>query len=310
MLRSRLHLAFVALWSTTTACAEPPTAPPDVAAVPEVAQATFGDVRITALRTGWVRVKQPHQEYNGIDALRFPAIVLASRWGPWMPVISYVVEHPERTVMVDTGVSGQINDSDYFSCDPSNEWFYRKNLQFYTAAGETLAERLVQAGLDGTSVDAVVVTHFHGDHIGGFDAVPHATILTGPGNFPDHTGAFVCRLPKERSPEFLEYESDPADAFTGTVDLVADGSVQAIELRGHTPGHVGVRVSGDHPDVVIVGDATFDRDQTERGAVTGASQEMKKARATQARVREVWNAGALVLPAHDATAFDRLGDVR
>ncbi|MEM6925342.1 MAG: MBL fold metallo-hydrolase [Myxococcota bacterium] len=300
---------FAALLSFAACGASPPTDPPPLDDVGEIAQATVGAVRVTALRTGWVRVKRPHQEYRGIDALRFPAIVMARRWGPWMPVISYVVEHPDRTVMVDTGVAVDINDEAYFACDPQNEWFYRKNLMFHSAPSEGLASRLAAAGIEGEAVDAVVVTHFHGDHIGGFDAVPNAEILTGPGNFPEHVGAFVCRMPEGRTPTFLDYANDPEGQFTGVVDLVPDGSVQAVELRGHTPGHVGVRVNADGRTVVMVGDATFDRGQTERLAVTGAAEEMGRSRETQARVREVWNAGAVVLPSHDPTVFLRLADL-
>ena len=117
-------------------------------------------MRITALRTGWVRVKRPHQDYGGIDALRFPAIILARQWGPWMPIISYVVEHPERTVMVDTGAAVDINDPEYLACDPSNDWFYRRNLRFFTNPAEGLAARLAQAGIDGQAVDDVIVTTF------------------------------------------------------------------------------------------------------------------------------------------------------
>jgi len=283
-----------------------PTDPPNVVAVPEVAQVVAGDIRITALRTGWVRVKRPHQEFHGVGAFRFPAIIAARNWGPWMPIISYVVEHPERTVMLDTGASPNINDADYFSCHRPSEWFYGENLRFHTGPDEALGARLAVAGIDAASVDDVLVSHFHGDHVGGFGDVPRAVIWTGPGNLPKHVGSFTCRLPEDRPVRDLSWAPDAAGVFAGAQALTSDGRVQAVRLEGHTPGHIGIRVQTGGGTWLLVGDATFDRDQTERGAVTGAAQDLRRSRETQAVLGQLWAGGAVVLPAHDATAFERL----
>ncbi|TAE33037.1 MAG: hypothetical protein EAZ92_00960 [Candidatus Kapaibacterium sp.] len=43
-------------------------------------------VRVHALRSGWVQVRSPHCKYSGIEAFRFPSILLSSSWAEKMSV--------------------------------------------------------------------------------------------------------------------------------------------------------------------------------------------------------------------------------
>lgn len=288
-----------------TACAAVPE-PPLPASTPAVASFTTpGGLKLHALRTGWVDVKQAHREFDGPDFWALPAILLGA-WSPWMPIISYVVEHPEGVFLVDTGPPPDIQAPDFYDCDPNNGFFYRLNLRFALSSAETLLPRLRQVGLAPEQIKTVLITHFHADHIGGIPLLPGARFLTGPGNWPSHVGALTCHLPADFVPEILEYTDGPVGPFPHSRALTADGRLRVVPLPGHTPGHAGLLVSDGGHLWLMAGDATFDLPQTLRGGVTAVSQNLAQARQTQALLRKAVEAHVRLLPAHDASAFRRL----
>lgn len=289
-----------------TACSSTPE-PPLPASLPETASLTTpGGLKIHALRTGWVGVKRAHRELEAPDFWALPA-VLTSGWAPWMPIISYVVEHPEGVFLVDTGPAEAINSPDYYTCDPNNEFFYQLNLRFSLPPGDTLLPRLQSLGLAPERITNVLITHFHADHVGGIGHLPRARFLTGPGNWPAHVGSLTCRLPAGFQPEIVSYAPEPVGLFTRSRALTSDGRVRVVPLPGHTPGHAGLVVLDQGHLWLFAGDATFDTDQTLRGGVTAVSQDLPQARHTQGLLRDLLALGDVtLLPAHDPDVFARL----
>jgi N-acyl homoserine lactone hydrolase len=302
-----LSLGGLGLWpALVMATALAPEPPPSQ--TPTMAQTTtVSGIRIHALRTGWVAVKGTHRELDVPRVLALPSIIFGRDWAPWMPIIVFAIEHPEGVILVDTGPSPQINDTDYYACDKNNEFFYKRNLRFSVPAGDTLRPRLMQAGIDPARVASLVITHFHADHIGGVDVVPQAKAFTGVGNWPQHTGSFTCRLPAGFQPQLVDTSAVAATDLAKSTALTVDGRVRLVPLPGHTAGHIGVAVTDGGHTWLMVGDATFDLDQTERGAVTGVSQDISNAQATQKQLKRTAASGAVtVLPAHDPSVFTRL----
>ncbi|MGV3524514.1 MAG: MBL fold metallo-hydrolase [Candidatus Sericytochromatia bacterium] len=279
-----------------------PDSPPSAG----VSQADLGDgLKIYALRTGWVNVKQAHRELNVPDFLAIPAIFLGG-WSEWMPIITYVVIHPEGVFLVDTGPSPHINAPDYYACDRANGLFYQRNLRFALPEGESLRERLGEIGVAPAAVKGVLISHFHADHVGGVADVPQAIFYTGPGNWPQHLGALTCRLPAGFEPRVPDYQPLPVGPIPVSFPLTQDGRLAVVPLPGHTPGHAGLVVHQGNRHFLMAGDATFDIAQTLREGVTGASQDLTQARATQALLKQWLAQGTVLLPAHDEGVFTRL----
>ncbi len=121
-----------------------------------------------------------------------------------------------------------------------------------SAAGTTAA--LTQAGIEASDVTIVVITHMHGDHIGGMNddagtpTYPNARYVTGQVEFDHWAGAENERFEGKVRP-FAENMT-----FLGDGDTVASG-ITAMAAFGHTPGHMAYMIESGGEQVVLIADA-------------------------------------------------------
>jgi glyoxylase-like metal-dependent hydrolase (beta-lactamase superfamily II) len=158
-----------------------------------------------------------------------------------------VVESGGRRILVDSCVGG------------------RKLPGFENlAGGRPFLDELSAAGFPPPSIDVVLCTHLHFDHVGW--------------NTRREGERFVPSFPNARylfaRAEWEHWEREPASPYTvsideavrpviaaGQADLVDTAHVIAPEVRlepspGHTPGHVCVRIESRGERALVTGDAT------------------------------------------------------
>jgi glyoxylase-like metal-dependent hydrolase (beta-lactamase superfamily II) len=112
---------------------------------------------------------------------------------------------------------------------------------------------LASAGYTPEQIDVVVLTHMHGDHIGGLHQAdgtptyPNARYVTGAAEYEewDFSGNDTFETQVRPLEDQIEY-LDPNGA-------VASG-ITAIEAFGHTPGHMGYMLDSDGKQLLIGGD--------------------------------------------------------
>jgi glyoxylase-like metal-dependent hydrolase (beta-lactamase superfamily II) len=118
------------------------------------------------------------------------------------------------------------------------------------AAGIT--DALTGAGYTPDQVDVVVLTHMHGDHIGGLSGdagatFPNARYVTGRAEFDhwDMSGneGFEAKVrPLADAMTFLEPDQDVV------------GGITSVAAFGHTPGHMGYHVESDGARLMLFAD--------------------------------------------------------
>jgi N-acyl homoserine lactone hydrolase len=206
-------------------------------------------MRIHALTTGTVRLKR---------AFLFPSrgprrqldLFLPGPWSDPVPIHCWAIEHDGRLLLIDSGESAAVRNVPF--------------ARFQVTREQELPNAMTAAGLSLHEVSEVILTHHHGDHVGGLIHV-RAPVGISQVELRFLATAFpavmrrVLRqpLPRGFAPEPFTFDDGPFGAFPRSRALSDDGRIVAVETPGHTPGHVSVICvddSGRH--VMLAGDAT------------------------------------------------------
>ncbi|MFV1878590.1 MBL fold metallo-hydrolase [Nioella sp.] len=115
-----------------------------------------------------------------------------------------------------------------------------------------ITDALAGAGYSPDQVDIVVITHMHGDHIGGLSdgatpTFPNARYVTGQAEFDhwDMSGneGFEGKVrPLAENMTFLDPDQDVVSGIT------------SVAAYGHTPGHMGYHIESDGARLMLFAD--------------------------------------------------------
>jgi glyoxylase-like metal-dependent hydrolase (beta-lactamase superfamily II) len=203
---------------------------------------TAGKVRITYLPDGYILFD---------PAAVFPTTT-ATDWQFYQNYLNdygqlvgslgaYLLQTPEHTLLIDTGLGPRTYESSRFKC----------------YAGQLLPS-LERAGLDPADIDMVFFTHMHSDHVNG--AVREVN------------GEPVLTFPKARylvrSAEWHRFDDQPASRASVSdalnllehrIEFAEEGEdivpgVRVLATPGHTVGHASLLVTAGEERVIILGD--------------------------------------------------------
>jgi glyoxylase-like metal-dependent hydrolase (beta-lactamase superfamily II) len=233
-----------------------------------------GDIEITALHDGSVT--------GDIDEKRIPNVPLAdvlkhmeSQYMPTKPAINQF-----NTMVVNTGSKLVLIDCGF-------------NNNGAPTTGR-LAANLAAAGIDPKTIDTVLISHHHPDHINGvrtkegelvYANAEHIVPAVDTAHFMDDAkmnavpeaarGAFkvVRRVfgPNMKDVKQAEWNKEWAPGIT------------AIQSDGHTPGHTSFVIASGNKTLLVIGDASNDPRIFARNPEWHLGFDIDKARAVETR---------------------------
>lgn len=124
-----------------------------------------------------------------------------------------------------------------------------------------LTAALKSSGYEPDDVDLVVLTHFHGDHIGGLleegkPSFAKAHYVCGEKEFAFWTDPARLDSPLKAAAQLVEKNVKPLVdrmSFIGDKSGVVPG-IEAVAAFGHTPGHLAFRVESEGQNLMLIGD--------------------------------------------------------
>jgi N-acyl homoserine lactone hydrolase len=148
----------------------------------------------------------------------------------------YLIKHNNDWLMWDTGLPATI------AAEPDG----LKNGPFHLMVDSTIAAQLAQLNLTVEDITQVGISHAHFDHIGNVNLFQKATLLIQAAEY-----AFLANPQEARAyhmePNLISYFLQGKGAkqvrtLNGDTDIFGDGTVKAIFLPGHTPGHMALQI--------------------------------------------------------------------
>lgn len=299
--------AGLALWSISGMAAADSAAPPVQAAVmtaplvqaPAYYRYRLGEFRVTVLSDGTARRDLPKIMSNP-DQVRQEFVASHQKLPVELSINCFLIDTGSRRILVDTGAG-----------------------ELFGAGSGRIVANLRAAGYQPEAIDAILLTHIHGDHSGGLSVkgrrvFPNAVVRVDRRDAdywlpPEHE----AQAPADRRLSFQQArqtvgpyaEAGKLQPFDGATELYP--GVRSVSEHGHTPGLSGYLIESGGERLLLWGDIVHAAEAQFRDPSLTIQYDVDAPAAIAARNRILADAasrGYLVGGAH--LSFPGLGHVR
>ena len=214
----------------------------------------------------------------------------------WLPVSSYLIEHPRGLFLVDTGWARAMSPDGVFDkraqiASLGSYMLYKVN-QGRVPLGACIDEQLARMGVRTADLDAVLLTHLDCDHANGLVQVKDAKRFVVAADELRFATKPTNRVRyNQRWWECVDLDpiawNDDQGPFRRSHDLLGDGSIQLINIPGHADGLFAVKVTGaDSRFVLLFSDGGYARKSWEQMITSGIAADKAAQKRSLAWIRE------------------------
>jgi glyoxylase-like metal-dependent hydrolase (beta-lactamase superfamily II) len=203
-----------------------------------------------------------------------------------MDFFLWVLRDARRTIVVDTGFDPEVAERRGRACLISP------------------TRALALAGVEPATVEQLVITHLHYDHIGNLDAFPAAAIHVHGRELDFWRSPLAARgqfaaLVEPRELAALESAERAGRVRRIEHDAELAPGVHALWTGGHTPGQLIVAVMGRSAPVVLASDALHFHEELDRDRPFAVLSDLPEMYAGYDLLRQLAARGARIAPGHD-----------
>lgn len=258
-------------------------------------------IKIHILHTGRVSVDigVPLKQKNPLAVTGF---FRSEKNRVWLPVSTYLIEHPKGLVLIDTGWhtdKRQIKMKKHLGLLPIS----------YADLPEGMAinEQLSRLGYKTSDLDYVFISHMDGDHIDGLRLVSDAkNIMVSEEEWQDsqnklyfyrYKSSYIDGVNVNR----FHFSESGIGPYGKSYDVFGDNTVLLVSTPGHSHGLFTTLVQGEDKFVAIIGDTGYMKKSWEELWLPGLTVDSKAAKRSLEWIKEISNYKncAKILATHD-----------
>ena len=247
------------------------------------------NIKIHVFHTGEVCVA-PDLPFGGDNSNIIKASGMFGKKGDriWLPVSSYLIEHPQGKLLVDTGWSRDMSPEGVFDKKAQIKSLgslilYEVN-QGRIGLGQCIDEQLSQIGIKDSDIDGVLLTHLDCDHANGLKQVRNAKKFMASSDEVKFANKLTNKVRYYKGwwkdIELTQFDWNDSEGPVGkSYDLLGDGSIELINIPGHCDGLFAVKVkNNDGKFVLLFSDGGYARKSWEEMITSGiaADKELQK----------------------------------
>jgi len=268
-------------------------------------------MKIHAIQTGTVQVKQSQRIGKGPGPMRQLHVLFDSDWTQPLPIYAWAIETDEGVVVVDAGETARTSDPGYF---PGWNPYFRLAVRLDVKPEQEIGPRLLALGIGAEDVRKVILTHLHTDHAGGLHHFPKSEIFVSESELRLASGFggklrgyLPHRWPSWFKPIPINFQPTPIASFKSSFPVTRDGGIVIVPTPGHTAGHVSVVVMDGDLSYFLAGDTSYTQQALVEQKIDGVSFAAAEAVQTLEKIlRYARSRPTVYLPSHDPDSQERL----
>ena len=132
--------------------------------------------------------------------------------------------------------------------------------------GESIVEQLAKINISPEDLDLVIMTHLHTDHASGLKFVRNAKRILVSAEELDDTKKYPIRYAASMwhgvELETFHFKNTGVGSVGKSLDLLGDGSIELVNIPGHTSGLTAVKLNSGGKFVLLFSDGGYAKKMT------------------------------------------------